>query len=122
MDTGRIVWRDLTVSNAEGIRDFYREVVGWEAEEEDMGGYSDFNMVGPDGERVAGICHQRGANAKVPPVWLVYIAVADLNESANKVVELGGSVIDGPRQMGRGRFAIIRDPAGAVCALYEVKE
>ena len=27
---------------------------------------------------VAGVCHARGANANIPPVWLVYFTVADL--------------------------------------------
>ena len=28
---GRIIWTDLTVSNTEEVRDFYKAVVGWEA-------------------------------------------------------------------------------------------
>ena len=32
-------------------------------------------------------------------------------------VELGGQVIDGPREMGGQTFCVIRDPAGAVAAL-----
>ena len=27
---------------------------------------------------VSGICHARGSNADLPPVWLIYITVADL--------------------------------------------
>jgi len=30
--------------------------------------------------------------------------------------------IDGPRSLGTGRFCVIRDPAGAVCALYQSGE
>jgi hypothetical protein len=67
---------------------------------------------------VAGVCHARGANANTPPVWLMYIIVADLDASIVQVKGLGGTVIDGPREMG-GRMCVIRDPAGAVCALLQ---
>lgn len=65
---GSVLWRDLTVENAEQIRDFYQQVVGWQAQGEDMGGYE----------------------------------------------------LDGPREMGNGRFCVIGDPAGAVCALFQI--
>ena len=66
---GTISWTDLTVENAEEVRDFYQEVVGWDAHPVDMGQYTDFGMAAP-----------------------------------------------GP--MAGGRFCVIGDPAGAVCALY----
>ncbi len=117
--TGTIGWCDLTVPNAEQLRDFYAQVVGWKPEPVDMGGYEDFNMVAPSGENVAGICHARGGNAVLPPQWLLYIIVDDLDASVATCLELGGDVIVDPRPHGDARFCVIRDPAGAVCALYE---
>ena len=116
---GSIVWRDLTVPDAEQVRDFYRAVVGWKAEPVAMDGYDDFNMTGPDdGEPLAGICHARGSNAELPAQWLMYITVADLDESIQRCTEMGGKVLDGPRTLGDGRACVIQDPAGAVAALY----
>lgn len=115
---GTILWRDLTVSNAEAVKDFYCAVVGWESDPHDMGEYHDFNINTPEtGETVAGICHARGPNAAIPPMWLMYIAVEDVDASAAMCTKLGGSVVDGPRSMGPYRVCIIRDPAGAVAAL-----
>ena len=117
---GTLAWRDLTVPDAENIRNFYKDVVGWESQAVEMDGYSDFNMVAPgSGESVAGICHARGSNAGLPAQWLLYVVVEDLDRSAERCVDLGGAVIDGPRSLGSGRFCVIRDPAGAVCALYQ---
>lgn len=118
---GSIGWADLTVENATQLRDFYGEVVGWSATGLEMGGYSDFCMNEPQTENaVAGICHARGLNAEVPPVWLIYLTVAELDVSIAKCVDLGGEVITGPRASGsQGRFCVIRDPAGAVAALFE---
>lgn len=116
---GRIAWQDLTVSDAEGVRDFYRRVAGWEPAPVDMGGYSDYNMLGADGEPAAGICHARGANADLPAQWLIYIVVADVEASTAACLEEGGEVLVGPKGMGDARYCVIRDPAGAVCALYQ---
>lgn len=121
MTIGKISWTDLTVPDAAGIRDFYAAVAGWRAEDVEMGEYADFNMLAPaSDEPVAGICHARGQNAAIPPVWLVYINVADLATSLAEVTARGGTIVDGPRMADEGGgFAVIRDPAGAVCALYQ---
>jgi predicted enzyme related to lactoylglutathione lyase len=120
-EIGRIGWIDLTVPDADSVRDFYRSVVGWTASDVDMGGYSDYCVhPGPGEPPVAGICNARGSNAAIPPQWLVYITVADLDESVRKCVELGGKVLHGPVAYGgQGRFCVFRDPAGAVGALYQ---
>ena len=119
-EIGSIGWVDLTVPNAEAVRDFYRDVVGWTMTEVEMGGYSDFCMNKPGSNTtVAGICHARGVNAALPPQWLVYITVQDVDKSAARCVELGGEIIMQPKSAGgQSRYCVIRDPAGAVAALY----
>lgn len=118
---GSIGWTDLTVGNAEDVRDFYAAVVGWKPSAVDMGGYQDFTMSQPaSGDPVAGVCHDRGSNADLPAQWLVYITVENMDRSAKSCVERGGKVLAGPRGMGsHGRYCVIRDPAGAVAALFE---
>ena len=117
---GSINWFDVTVPDASALRDFYREVVGWTSLDVDMGGYSDYCMNEPEGDRtIAGICHARGSNTRLPPQWLVYITVADLEASLERCVTLGGTVLTPIRPGGpQGRFCVIQDPAGAVAALY----
>jgi predicted enzyme related to lactoylglutathione lyase len=88
---GKIGWIDITVPDAIGLRDFYQGVAGWTPSSVDMGGYSDFCMHPPgEEEPVAGICHARGSNTGLPPVWLVYITVDDLDESLRQCEALGG--------------------------------
>lgn len=112
---GAIIWTDLTVPDAAGVRDFYAGVVGWTAHEHPMDGYSDYLMATEDGDPVSGICYRRGPNADAPPVWLIYVRVADLDASLAAVVAGGGTVLDEPRQ----GFAVITDPAGASLALFD---
>ena len=118
-EPGTISWQDLTVADAEGVRDFYEAVAGWTPEPLSMGGYSDFVMNAADGAPVAGICHARAGNAGLPPVWLIYITVDDLEHSLEECGRLGGSLLGAPRSYGGGRYCVIKDPAGALCALYQ---
>lgn len=116
---GSIGWLDLTVEDADKLRDFYSSVVGWEPVPEDMEGYSDYSMVRPGTDhRVSGVCHSRGMNSGVPPVWIPYFVVADLDASIAKAEELGAEVFE-VRRMGTGGLAYLRDPAGAVCAIWQ---
>jgi len=115
---GSIVWTDLTVNDAEKVKDFYSSVVGWESTEHDMGEYKDFNIFpSGGGETVAGICHARGSNANIPPQWLIYVQVQNVAKSAQRCLELGGKIIDGPRKMGNNDFCVIQDPEDAMLAL-----
>ncbi|GAB4151781.1 MAG: hypothetical protein Fur0015_14890 [Ignavibacteriales bacterium] len=118
---GSIGWIDLTVENAEEMRDFYSKVIGWKAENVPMGNYFDFNMVNPEsGDPKAGICHKQGINKDFPSVWLVYFIVEDIMKSIEEVKSRGGKVIIEPKNMGaQGAFAVIQDPAGAYCALFQ---
>lgn len=115
---GAIAWADVTVPDAERLRDFYRDVAGWTPSALSMGDYADYVMHDASGAAVAGVCHARGPNADLPAQWLVYVTVPDADRAAARCVELGGRVIAGPRPMGGGRCAVIEDPAGAVLALF----
>ncbi len=115
---GSIVWTDLTVNNAEDIRDFYSKVVGWKHQGVNMGAYEDYVMkANDDDEGTSGICYARGANSNVPAQWMIYVTVADIAESVKACVDNGGKVLDGPRMMGKNEFAVIQDPAGAIMGI-----
>ena len=119
---GRIAWLDLTVSDASATRDFYGQVVGWTVKDvamEDAGErYADYSMLSDDGSAAAGVCHARGANLGIPPVWMLYLPVGDLAESIERVREEGGTVIRESRGTdGEYAYAVIQDPVGVCLAL-----
>ena len=115
---GTVVWRDLTVKDAENVSSFYQEVIGWEKKPISMGDYDDYAMKAPGTEEAVGICHAKGANAYIPPQWLMYITVDDLDQSLEKCVELGGKVIGEKRKWGDNTYCLIQDPAGAHVMLW----
>ncbi|MDH4070920.1 MAG: VOC family protein [Ignavibacteria bacterium] len=119
---GCISWVDLTVSDAPATRDFYRQVVGWSVQDvgmKDAGErYADYNMLGDDGNPAAGVCHARGVNLGLPPVWMIYLPVGDLAESLRRVREEGGKVLKATRgNDGEYAYAAVQDPVGACLAL-----
>lgn len=101
INIGAFQWADLTVPNALEIKDFYARVIGFSVQEVSMGTYEDYCLNSPtDGFTKAGVCHSRGANEGLPPVWLVYFNVADLEVSLVAVQESGGKIISGPKSYG----------------------
>lgn len=116
---GSIGWRDLTVENANDVRDFYAAVTGWTVHDTPMGDYSDYTMIDSTGEPAGGVCHARGSNADLPPQWLMYVVVENLDNSLDEAMKLGGDVVTPPRSLMGGKMAVVKDPAGAVVALWE---
>jgi len=117
---GDIAWLDLTVENAGQIRDFYQQVIGWQVENVSMGEYNDYSMLNSGTQSaVSGICHARGSNADLPPMWLPYFLVGDVEQAARTVQSEGGTLVTEVKSMGKDKFVVIKDPAGAACALYQ---
>lgn len=112
---GRIGWLDLTVPHAAAARDFYCQVTGWTSVATDMDGYEDHSLIAPDGVVVAGICHARGDNVHIPPGWVPYFVVDDLDDAADRAIDLGATQVADAMD-----FRVFRDPHGAVFALYGV--
>ena len=119
---GRIYWLDLTVTDASATRDFYKEVIGWSVQNVEMkdgsNKYADFNMLSEDGKPAAGVCHARGINEGLPPVWMLYLPVGDLAESIRRVENEGGKVIKVMETNdGEVEYVAIQDPVGVYLAL-----
>ncbi len=121
---GCIAWLDLTVDDAKTTRDFYTAVIGWKSEDVTMqhegGSYSDYNMLSGDGQPVAGVCHARGVNGKVPAVWMLYLPVDDLSASLTHVKAAGGQIVNQSESKdGKITQALIQDPIGVNVVLAQ---
>ena len=130
---GDMAWMDLSVPNADQIKNFYHKVLGWQSEAVNMscGGeaYVDFAMRSKHAESstenatdnsfVTGICHAKGGNEDMPAVWLPYFLVADIEVAVTRVIKEGGELVTKIKAMGEDKYVVIKDPAGAQCALYQ---
>ena len=122
---GRILWLDITVPDAPATRDFYQRVVGWSVQEVELKDgeerYADYNMLDEGGRPAAGVCHARGSNASLPPVWMLYLPVGDLAESLRRVEAEGGKVIRSVKgEGGQYVYAAVQDPIGVNFSLVSI--
>lgn len=118
---GNFVWYELMTTDTKGAEAFYTKVTGWSAKDSGMPGveYTLFNA--PSGEQVAGLMTmpQSALDMNIPPAWLGYIAVHDVDAAAADVAANGGTVHRAPDDIpGVGRFAVVTDPHGGVFALF----
>ena len=119
---GTFSWIDLGTTDADGAKGFYSELFGWEGEDMPAGENSTYTMLRLDGKYV-GALYELGEEQKAQgahPAWLSYITVDDVDASAARVTELGGTVVNGPFDVfDAGRMALIRDPQKAFVALWQ---
>lgn len=119
---GRFVWHELTTTDPKAATGFFTAVVGWTAADQPMPGMT-YTLLSAGGTQVAGLMKTPDALANMRPVWTGYIAVEDVDESAERVTELGGGLHRAPENIpGVGRFAIVSDPAGAMFAIFRAFE
>jgi predicted enzyme related to lactoylglutathione lyase len=58
----------------------------------------------------------------MPPVWMPYVFVADVDNATARAKQLGGAVVAGPLDvMDSGRMSVITDPTGAFISLWQAK-
>jgi predicted enzyme related to lactoylglutathione lyase len=108
---GAMTWNELNTRDAEKAQAFFSELFGWRAEQQENGYVLLFN----GDEQAGGMMTMDEEWGDAPSHWMVYFAVDDADETARRVEELGGTVLNGPFDVPMaGRMAVIQDPQGAV--------
>jgi len=119
--TGTVCWNELMTTDASAARAFYGTLLGWTAEDVPLGGgYTLFRR----GETMAGGMLQMTEEMKgIPPHWLVYVSVADCDDTVARATAAGGRVMVSPMTLETvGRFAILADPQGAAFAVIQLEQ
>jgi hypothetical protein len=116
---GAFCWNELLTHDPAAAGEFYRAVCGWGVEEVDMGDLGTYTLYQRDGREIAGMM-QMPPDAQAPSMWLLYVAVDDVDDSAKKIGELNGTLFVPPKDIPNvGRFAVAADPTGATFAIYK---
>jgi uncharacterized protein len=117
----RFCWYELMTTDAAKAVPFYRNVVGWDAQDAGQPGM-DYTLLATKEGPVAGAMTMPDA-ARADgggPVWMGHVAVDDVDAYAAKVVKAGGTIHRPPTDIpGVGRFAVVADPQGAVFLLFK---
>ena len=112
-------WVDLSSPDVEASKRFYAGLFGWQAQDagpaEETGGYAMFTL---KGRNVAGLSRVQDENQ--PPVWAVYVATDDVDATAARARDAGGSVLFGPMDvMDAGRMAVFAHPAAGFIGAWQ---
>ena len=123
-EPGALTWTELTTNDTKKAEQFYTNLFGWKSKAgNDVGmEYTEFYVGSTPG---AGMMDAKnlGPNANVPPNWMPYFQVSDVDATARKASELGGKLFVPPSDIPKvGRFAVVQDPQGAVFAIFKPME
>jgi predicted enzyme related to lactoylglutathione lyase len=121
-EQGAFSWTDLSTPDADGARDFYGPLFGWEFEDapipEEAGG-GVYRMARIGGRAAAAMYETTERH----PAWASYVTVDDVDAMAGRAGEAGATPMGEPFDvMETGRMALIQDPTGAVLALWQPRE
>ncbi len=113
---GAFCWADLNTQDRGRASEFYSALFGWTitpGEGKDASGYLHIK----NGEKFIGGIPPMD---NVPPSWLIYLYVADVDASSGKAKELGANFYMPPTSLeGVGRFTVLADPQGGVFAMFK---
>jgi predicted enzyme related to lactoylglutathione lyase len=119
---GSFCWLELGTTDARGAAGFYSKLLGWTAEETPMGPEMTYTMFRINGKDVGGAYKlmKEQIDAHVPPHWMLYVKVQNVDDAHAKAVELGARPIVPPSDIPNvGRFATLQDPTGATISLFQ---
>ncbi len=116
---GALTWNELYSGDLDKARDFYTNLLGWEWQQMEEPNYYWTCKVN---ERMNGGAMQLTPDfGDMPPNWTVYLSIADIEATTQKVKDLGGQVLMELHDAGEvGRFSVILDPQGAAVTLIQV--
>ena len=124
-EPGTFCWVDLATTDQDAAKAFYAELFGWEYDDRPVGDGAVYSLATVGGRQVAAISTmpERMRQAGAPPSWMSYVSVADADATAARARELGAELVVEPFDvLDAGRMAVVRDPQGAVFALWQPRE
>jgi len=117
-EPGAMAWSEVNSRDANGAAAFYHEVFDLDARPVDDPSMQ-YIMLNQGETPVAGVLQMTAEWGELPPHWMTYFAVADVDKAAETVKQNGGKVVHGPFDSPYGRIAVISDPQGAVLSLLQ---
>ncbi len=115
--SSKFVWYDLMTTDTKAAAAFYHDVVGWEASDSHLPGHA-YTYLSAGPTMVGGLMELPAPG--IPPGWIGYIGVDDVDGYTARAAEAGASVHVPPRDIPQvGRFSMVADPQGAMFYLFK---
>lgn len=117
MASNRIVHFEIPANQPEALTKFYTELFGWTFQKAPMAGPEYWLCNTGTGPGINGAVMQR-QHAKQP--WMNYVDVASIETALAKATKLGAEIVMPKTAVpGVGAFAVIKDPQGNICGLWQ---
>jgi len=120
---GDFCWFELATSDQAAAKRFYSAIFGWQAVDSPMAPGEIYTIFKIDGrDAAAGYTLRPGQRAQgVPPNWMVYVLVKNVDDSAARAKRSGGTVLVDPFDvMDAGRMSVIQDPTGGIFCIWQM--
>ncbi|MCA9520197.1 MAG: VOC family protein [Myxococcales bacterium] len=115
---GEFCWHELMVPDAQKACDFYGPLVGWTTNAVPMGPMTYYLQLSGEKQR-AGVM-QTPAEMEVPPYWMPYVLVENVDKTAQHAEKLGGQILIPATDIPNiGRFVVVMAPDGSVLAPFQ---
>lgn len=122
MTPGLFGWNELITSDREAAKEFYAAAFGWEAETRTVAPGFDYTLFKLGGTTVGGMIHLPPDSCPAKPQWLSYVMSVDIETDLAKAKAAGANILKEATEIpNTGTLAILRDPQGAVFALWKCK-
>jgi len=109
---------ELTTHDLPKAKEFYSALFGWQLQDMPMADGKTYTMINVGDGTGGGM--MTAPDPGIPPHWLPYVAVDDLAASTTRAKDLGATMImENIRVADYGKFTILRDPTGAVIAMWQ---
>jgi uncharacterized protein len=125
---GTFCWYELASRDLSAVRDFYSGLLGWNLAQSKITDL-DYLEISLDGEPFGGLMQMTDewkmpeTGEYLPSHWMNYIAVDDVDATAEKARTLGANICVEPVDIPPiGRFAIINDPQGATFTIINFSQ
>jgi len=122
-EVGEASWHELMTTDAPAAMKFYSEVFGWTPSETmDMGPMGKYHMFNRPHGMIGGMMNKPPEMANVPPHWMIYFRVPDINTATDRITKNGGKILNGPMEVPGGDWVVnAMDPQGAAFSLHARK-
>lgn len=114
---GAMSWNELNTHDLETAKEYYQNLFGWKVEYDEK---ADYHTISNNGRMNGGMLQIKPEWKDAPPAWMPYFTVESMDESVEKVKELGGETKTEVIEAGAGKMMLVADPTGAHFMIIEM--
>jgi predicted enzyme related to lactoylglutathione lyase len=116
-EEGAFCWSELMTRDPAAATQFYTALFGWKTKVTQNAGFA-YTHWQNDGADIGGMVGMDDTWGPIPPNWINYVQVKNVDDAASKATSLGGKVCVPPTDIpNTGRFSMLQDPQGAMLSV-----